>query len=147
LAIGAAAAALTALLSWPLAQNAALQSLDRELAVLKPNAETALRAEVTARRADERNAAILALRGGRPPLAGVLDALSRDLPDGAWLLSLSVTGSEVVLDGLASSAAATALSLEKGHNVGDIVFRSPISRDASGFEHFQLGARLSMAKP
>lgn len=147
LAVAAAVAVLGALASWPLAQDAALRSLDRELAALKPGAEAALRTESTARRAGERNAAILALRGGRPPLVGVLDTLSRDLPDGAWLLSLSVAGGDVVLDGLAASAAATALALEKGHNFSDIVFRSPISRDASGFEHFQLGARLSGAKP
>ena len=135
--------ALAALVSWPLAQQAELNALDREIGGLKPRAETALRVGEAERSAAERSAAILALRGGRPPLVAALDKLSRDLPDGAWLLSLSISGHDVVLDGLAPSAAAIALALEKSHDVSGIVFRSPITREASGLEHFQLGATLS----
>jgi general secretion pathway protein L len=143
-------AGLAALASWPLAQQAELGAIDREIAALKPRAEAALKASDAARGADERSAAILALRAGRPPLIAALDALSRDLPDGAWLLSLSVSGRDVVLDGLAPSAAAIALALEKSGDVSGIVFRSPITREASGLEHFQLGATLAApggAKP
>jgi general secretion pathway protein L len=143
LAYAAAIAALAALASWPLAQRAELNALDRELAALKPRAETALHAGDAERRAGERSAPILALRDGRPPLVAALDVLSRDLPDGAWLLSLSITGRDVVLDGLAPSAAAIALALEKSHDVSDIVFRSTITRETSGLEHFQLGASLT----
>jgi general secretion pathway protein L len=133
---------LAALASWPLAQQAELGALDRETEALKPHAETALRAGEAERSAGERSAAILALRAGRPPLVAVLDKLSRDLPDGAWLLSLSVNGRDVVVDGLAPSAAAIALALEKSHDFSGIVFRSQITREASGLEHFQLGATL-----
>lgn len=136
-------AGLVALASWPLAQRAELGAMDREIAALKPRAEAALKTGAAARSADERSATILALRASRPPLVAVLDALSRDLPDGAWLLSLSVNGRDVVLDGLAPSAAAIALTLEKSGNVSGIVFRSPITREASGLEHFQLGATLA----
>jgi len=143
-------AAFAALASWPLAQQAELSTMDREIAALKPHAEAAIKVGAAARNADERSAAILALRAGRPPLVAALDALSRDLPDGAWLLSLSVNGRDVVLDGLAPSAAAIALTLEKSGDVSGIVFRSPITREASGLEHFQLGATLAApggAKP
>ncbi|HVH78977.1 MAG TPA: PilN domain-containing protein [Stellaceae bacterium] len=143
LGIATAFAAIAALISWPLAQQAALRSIDREIAELKPRAEAAARAGETERRAGERNAAIVALQSGRPPLVSVLDALSRDVPDGAWLLSLSVSGREVTLDGLAPSAATVALALEKTHDASAIVFRSSISREASGLEHFQLGATLN----
>jgi len=142
LAFATVLAALAALASWPLAQQAELRSLDRELAALKPQAEAALRAGETNRRASERSSTILALRAGRPPLVATLDTLSRDLPDGSWLLSLSITGREIVLDGLAPSAAAIALALEKSRDVSGIVFRSPITRETSGLEHFQLGASL-----
>jgi general secretion pathway protein L len=143
-----ALAILTALLSWPLAQQRATDGLDREIAALKPGAEAALRAGEGERRVGERNAAILSLRATRPPLVAAVDTLSRDLPDGAWLLSLSVSGREVVLDGLAPSAAAVALALEKAGNVSGIVFRAPIAREAAGLEHFQLGATLNgAAKP
>ena len=142
LGVTAALAAVATLASWPIAQQVQLAAFDNELSALKPRAEAALRTVADDRRAGERTASILALGGGRPPLVTVLDALSRDLPDGAWLLSLSVAGRDIVLDGLAPSAASIALTLEKTHNVSGIVFRSPISREASGLEHFQLGATV-----
>jgi len=145
LAFAVVLAGLAALASWPLAQHAELGAMDREIAALKPRAEAALKAGNAARSADERSASILALRAGRPPLVAAIDALSRDLPDGAWLLSLSINGRDVVLDGLAPSAAAIALTLEKSGGVSGIVFRSPITREASGLEHFQLGATLAVA--
>lgn len=145
LAIAAALAAAMALASWPLAQRAELSAMDREIATLKPHAEAALKAGEVERSASERSAAILASRAGRPPLVAALDMLSRDLPDGAWLLSLSINGRDVVLDGLAPSAASVALTLEKSGNVNGIEFRSPITREASGLEHFQLGATLRAA--
>ncbi|HTQ35346.1 MAG TPA: PilN domain-containing protein [Stellaceae bacterium] len=145
LGLAAGLTALAALASWPLAQQGALSRMDHELAALKPRAEAALRAGDAERRISERSAAILTLSAGRPPLVAVLDRLSRDVPDGAWLLSLSVSGRDVVLDGLAPSAASIALALEKSGDVSNIVFRSPISREASGLEHFQLGATLSAA--
>jgi general secretion pathway protein L len=148
LGFAVALAALAALVSWPLAQQRAMDGLDREIAALKPGAEAALRAGEGERRAGERNAAMLSLRATRPPLVAAVDTLSRDLPDGAWLLSLSVSGRDVVLDGLAPSAAAIALALEKAGNVSGIVFRAPIAREAAGLEHFQLGATLNgAAKP
>jgi general secretion pathway protein L len=142
-----ALSALAALASWPFAQQVQLGALDRELAELKPRAEAALRAGEAERRAGERSAGILALGAGRPPLVGALDRLSRDLPDGSWLLSLSIMGRELVLDGLAPSAATIALALEKSRDVSGIVFRSPITREASGLEHFQLGGTLGETKP
>jgi hypothetical protein len=146
-AIAVAADAEAKPLFLPLAQQAELESIDREIAVLKPRAEVTLRAGEAERRIGERSAAILALSAGRPPLVAALAALSRDLPDGAWLLSLSIAGREVVLDGLAPSAATVALALEKTHDLSSTVFRSPITRETSGLEHFQLGATLSEVKP
>jgi general secretion pathway protein L len=147
LGIALVLAALAALVSWPLAQRAELNALDREIAALKPRAETALKAGEAERRAGERSAAIVALNGNRPPLVAALDMLSRDVADGSWLLSLSISGRDIVLDGLSPSAATVALALEKSHDVTGIVFRSPITREASGLEHFQLGATLPEAKP
>lgn len=144
---GAASAAfLAALASWPLAQQVELAAMDREIAALKPRAEAALKAGEAERSASERSAAIAALGAERPPLVAALDLLSHDLPDGAWLLSLSIGGRDLVMDGLAPSAAAVALALEKSHDVSGIVFRSPITREASGLEHFQLGATLGGTK-
>ena len=143
-AIVAGALALGALLSWPVAQRVRLDAVEAELAALKPQAETVLRARDKQRRETERSAAILQLRAARQPLVAALDALSRDLPADSWLLSLSVTGRDVVLDGLSPSAAATALALERSRVVTGITFRSPMTREtATGLEHFQLGATLA----
>jgi len=147
LAVAVGVAALAAFLSWPLAQQAQLSLTDRQLAALQPHAEAILRARDAALRANERTAAILALQSGRPPLVAALDLLSRAVPDGSWLLSLSISGREVVLDGLSPSAAKMALTLENSRAVTGIVFRSPISREASGLEHFQFGATLGEATP
>jgi general secretion pathway protein L len=78
----------------------------------------------------------------------LLDTLTRDVPDGSWLLSLSINGREVVLDGLSPSAATIALALEHSPNFTNIVFRSPVTREpGNGLEHFQLGATLAETKP
>jgi general secretion pathway protein L len=148
LAFAAMFAAIAAAISWPLAQQARLAAIERELAALKPQAEAALRAGEAQRREAERTATVLRLRNARPPLVAVLDRLSRDVPDGSWLLSLSIAGREVVMDGLSPSAATIALALEKSRDVTGIVFRSPITRDpTTGLEHFQLGATLPERAP
>ena len=148
LAYALPAAVLAALVSWPLAQQARLATLDRAIAELKPRAEAALKLREHQQQEAERIGAIVASRGARPPLVRVLDTLSRDLPDGAWLLSLSVAGRDVVMDGLSPSAAEIALALQKSGAFKDIVFRAPVTREAaSGLERFQLGAAVAEAKP
>jgi general secretion pathway protein L len=141
-ALALAALALAALVSWPLAQHVRLAALDRDIAALKPQAEAALRAHSRLRRDSERLAAVIRLRAARPPLIAVLDRLSRAVPDGSWLQSLSLAGRELVIDGLSPSAATIVLALEHSGGFSDIVFRAPIAREASGLEHFQLGATI-----
>jgi len=146
--IATATLTLAAGISWPLAQQARLSSVERELATLKPQAEVALRAREQHQRAAERAASVSALAAGRLPLIRVLDTLSREVPDDSWLLSLSVSGRDVVLDGLSPSAATIALALERSRAFSAIDFRSPINRDATtGLEHFQIGATLLETKP
>ncbi len=148
LGIAVAMLAVAAAVSWPLAQQFRLAALDRELATLKPRAEMALKTREGAQREAVRSAALIGLRSARPPLVGLLDALSRDVPDGSWLLSLSIAGREVVIDGLSPSAATIALALQRDRMFGDIVFRSAITREAAtGLEHFQLGAVIAEVQP
>ncbi len=139
--------AMAAVISWPVAQQVRLAMMDREIAVLKPAAELALRTRTQFRRAADQEAAISRLRSDRSPLVAVLDLLSREVPDGAWLISLSIGEREVVLDGLAPSAATIALALQRNPGFSNISFRSPIARDAAtGLEHFRLGAILAEPK-
>jgi general secretion pathway protein L len=147
LVVAVAVLAVMAVAAWPLAQHFRLASLDRELATLKPEAEAVLQRRVQAQNAAERAAAVLRLKATRPPLVALVDTLSRELPDGSWLLSLSVSGNELVIDGLSPSAATIALALEHGGSFTKIEFRSPISREPNGLEHFRLGATIAEAKP
>jgi len=136
--------ALVAAVSWPVAQQVRLAGLEREIAALKPGAEAALQARQEHRRDADREAEIARLLTGRPPLIAVIEALSRELPDGSWLTSLSVAGRDVLLEGLTPSAATTALALGRNANFGGVIFRSPIARDGTtGLEHFQLGATIA----
>jgi general secretion pathway protein L len=148
LAAAVGALALLTLASWPVAQQVRLGAIERELAALKPKAEAVLRGRDEQRKSAERGAAIQRLRSVRPPLVGILDTLTREVPDGSWLMALSINGREVVLDGLSPSAATIALALERNPGFTGIVFRSPITREPSnGLEHFQLGATLADTKP
>jgi general secretion pathway protein L len=148
LAYAVPAMALIALMSWPVAQQARLTVLDRQIAELKPRADAGLKSRERQQQDAERLRAIVAMRGARPALVGVIDALSRDLPDGAWLLSLSISGRDAIMDGLSPSAAGIALALQKSGAFKDIVFRAPVTREAAtGLERFQLGAAIVEAKP
>jgi general secretion pathway protein L len=135
------AASIGAAASWPLAQQSRITSIEREIAVLKPRAEAVLSERERQRRSVDRDMAILALRLSRPPLIEVLDDLSRGVPDNSWLTSLSISGREVVIDGLSPSAAGVVQALERTGRFANIVFRSSINRDqVSGLERFRLGA-------
>lgn len=139
--------ALVAAASWPVAQQVRLSAIEREIAALKPRAEAALRARQEHRRDGDQVADIARLRAGRPPLIAVVEALSRELPDGSWVNSLSIAGREILLEGLTPSAATIALALGRNPNFGGVLFRAPIARDvASGLEHFQLGATIEEAR-
>jgi general secretion pathway protein L len=145
-AVGLALLAAAAAASWPVAQQVRLAALQREIAALTPRAETALRARERRGRQIEQAAAIARLREARLPLVAIVDALSREVPDGAWLASLSVAGRDIVIEGLAPSATTIALALGRNPNFANIMFRAPTARDpATGLERFQLGASVAGA--
>ncbi|HUB95388.1 MAG TPA: PilN domain-containing protein [Stellaceae bacterium] len=125
-----------------------LAAADHEIATLKPAVQTALDARDRQRREAAETASPLRLRAARPPLVAVLDELTKVVPDGAWFTSLTVSGREVVIDGLSPSAAATALALEQSHDFTNVVFRSPIARDVqTGLERFQITVAIAEPKP
>jgi general secretion pathway protein L len=144
LVVALVAAALAALVSWPVAQQRRIARIEQTIERLKPHAEAVLAARALSRRDAERDGAVLDLLARRPPLVAVLDALTRAVPDGSWLLSLHISGRDIVIDGLSPSAATIALALEHSRSFTGIEFRSPITRDpASGLEHFELGAAIA----
>jgi len=139
---------LAALASPVLHDRARLAAIDREIAVLAPRAQAVLDARERQRREAERTQSPLRLAAARPPVVALLDALTKAVPDGSWLLSLNLAGHELVLDGLSPSAATMALALEQSRVFANVTFRSPITRDpVTGLEHFQLSAAIVEPKP
>jgi general secretion pathway protein L len=144
LGVALAVLALAALVSWPLAQERRVARVEQAIARLKPHAEAVLAARARLSRDAERDGAVFGLLAARPPLVAVLAALTHAVPDGSWLLSLHISGRDIVIDGLSPSAATIALALEHSRTFTGIEFRSPITRDpASGLEHFELGAMIA----
>ena len=139
--------ALVAAFAWPVAQQVRLGEIRREIATLRPTADAAFHSRDRRRRDIDQADAIARLRAGRPPLIAILDVLSREVPDGAWLTQLSIAGRDIVLEGLSPSAASIALALGRATPFDGVVFRSPIARDmATGLEHFQLGVTIREAR-
>jgi general secretion pathway protein L len=140
-------ATLAAIASPVVHERMELATLNREIAALAPKANALGAAHAKERRAVAQVAGPLALAAARPPLVALLDALTKSVPDGAWLQSLSISGQEVTIDGLSPSAAAVALQLEKSGAFTHVAFRAPIARDpATGLEHFALGATVAGGK-
>ena len=142
------ALALVAAASPVVRDRMAITASAQALAAMHPQAQAALDERARERRAAQALAGPLRLAASRPPLVAVLDALTKAVPDGSWLTSLSVSGREIVMDGLSPSAAAVALALEQSGAFANIVFRAPITRDPdTGLEHFALGAAIAGSKP
>jgi general secretion pathway protein L len=140
--------ALAAIASPIVHDRLALASVERDIDAVRPQAQAMLDARQKQADASARTAGPLRLEAARPPLVSVLDALTKAVPDGAWLQSLNVSGTEIVIDGLAPSAATVALALEQSGVFAGVSFRSPIARDpGTGLERFELAASISAPKP
>lgn len=141
LALVAGAASLASPL---LADHARLERLARESALLEPAASRGLAVREEAARDRERVEALRRLRAARPAAIETMALLSDAIADGSWLVSLSLTGSEIVLDGRSPSAAALAAALERTGRFERVTFRAPIARDpTTGLERFQISAILA----
>jgi general secretion pathway protein L len=139
--------ALAALASPVIHDRLQLAVAESEIEGLKPLAQGALDSRERQRIEAAQAASPLRLRAARPPLVAVMDELTKAVPDGAWLMSVNISGRELVIDGLSPSAATTALALEQSHAFTNVVFRSPISRDPqTGLERFQLSAAIAEPK-
>jgi general secretion pathway protein L len=118
-------------------------ALDAQIAALRPAADAASR-EREARGAVAARQAEIArtLASTASPLA-VLDALTKAIPDGSYLTSFSLSGREVLIDGLSPAAAGLPQALEAMPGVLRVSYRAPVVRDAaSGLERFQFSLLL-----
>ncbi|HUK61564.1 MAG TPA: PilN domain-containing protein [Stellaceae bacterium] len=146
LAVALAALTLAAIASPIVRDRVRLAAVEREIAAVAQPARAAAAARQSERSAAALIAGPLRLAASRPPLVAVLDRVTSAVPDGAWLQSLAISGNEITIDGLAPSAAAVALLIEKSGAFTKVTFRAPIARDpVSGLEHFALSATIAEA--
>lgn len=139
---------LAALASPLLHARLQLAAIERETALLAPQVRALVDARDRQQHAADQMALPLRLKESRPALVVVLDDLTKAVPDGSWLQSLTLSGHELVIDGLSPSAATIALALEKSRSFTKVAFRAPITRDpATGLEHFQLSAAIADPVP
>jgi general secretion pathway protein L len=142
------AAAGASLASPLLADRARLETLGDEIARLEPAAKRGLAVREQTLRDGERGEALRRMRQARPDAVATLALLTGAIDDASWLVSLALSGPEVVIDGRSPSAAAVAAALERTGRFERVSFRAPIARDpATGLERFQIAAILTEARP
>lgn len=140
--------AIAAALS-PLAANyVAGRALEQEIAALGPKVRAILAEREQRQRAQTLLDDAIRIKTQTPSGLRLLDELTRALPDDAWLTHLSLSGRELVIDGVAGSAAALVRPLEASPSVARVVFRAPITREpTTQLERFQFAIELKEPRP
>ncbi len=82
-------------------------------------------------------------KAGQPAVMIALEALSRAVPDSAWLTNLEVRGDELRLTGKASNASGLIATLEKVPHFEDVQFSEPTTQSEKGAkEDFSITAKI-----
>jgi general secretion pathway protein L len=83
----------------------------------------------------------------RPAVSEILNELTRQLPDDAWLSELHLAGNELQATGSAESATALIEHLDRSSVFTGAGFRSPVLRDVKlGRENFQIAMRVGRSE-
>jgi general secretion pathway protein L len=116
-----------------------LDALNARLQELHDKAGAQLPSQTSARR----QAWLAAQRGAQPSVAVMLEALSRALPDDAWLSRLEVEQGTVRLAGNASNASALIGQIEASGHFADAQFAAPTTlAEGESQESFTITARI-----
>jgi general secretion pathway protein L len=115
-----------------------LQALTAQLQDLHAKSVAALPGQASARRL----AWLASERGKQPSMAVVVEALSRALPDEAWLTRLEVDQGTVRLTGNAANAAALIGLIEASGHFADVQFSAPTTLAEGEGESFTITARV-----
>lgn len=119
-----------------------LSSLTSKMEELRARGKLDRDAEGFSRR-QRRQALLAAEKLAQPSVAVVLEALSRAVPDDAWLDRLEVSQGSVRLAGNASNAAAIIGSIEASGHFTDVQFAAPTTRvEAENHESFTITAQI-----
>lgn len=139
--------ALTAALVSPFL-NLAWQSwqVRAEIAALRPQLQARQASEPMRglqAAAAQRLQKLQALQAARPPAVLVLEALTRALPDDAWLTQFNLVDGQIEIVGQARAATALVPLLEAMPMLAGVRFLTPVTRDAaSGRERFHFALLL-----
>ncbi|MGQ0672491.1 MAG: PilN domain-containing protein [Hyphomicrobium sp.] len=126
----------------------ALGELTSQVANAKVAAEAARQQVATSEEKVRERLAIHEIKSGRPSAVAIVDALTRILPDAAWLSDLRIDGDTVQMSGEADAAAPLIAGVENDPLFSDVSFAAPVTRDqAGGKERFSLRAQLSAKVP
>lgn len=142
--LGLAAVLLLLAVIVPLAQQ---RSMVSELgAKVQAVREKALEAEQTRKELEQLMAATTALvaeRNARPLVIGILDEVTRILPDSTWLTRLEINGSKVKIQGESSNASEVATLMLGSAMFPDARFESPVTRNPrTANERFVISANI-----
>jgi general secretion pathway protein L len=115
-----------------------VQALTAQLQELHAKSAAALPGQASARRL----AWLAGERGKQPSMAVVVEALSRALPDDAWLSRLEVEQGIVRLAGNAANASALIGRIEASGHFADVQFSAPTTLAEGEGESFTITARI-----
>jgi general secretion pathway protein L len=119
-------------------QSRGLDALTAQLQQLQVKSAAALPGQASARRL----AWLAGERGRQPSMAVVVEALSRALPDDAWLTRLEVEQGTVRLAGNAANASALIGRIEASGHFADVQFSAPTTLADGEGESFTITARI-----
>ncbi len=123
-----------------------LDGLNAQLEELRGKSKADGQAEGYARR-QHRQALLAAEKRSQPAMTIMLEALSRALPDGAWLDRLEVSQGSVTFAGKAANAAALIGPIEASQHFTDVQFSAPTTRaEGAAQESFTITAKIVTGK-
>jgi general secretion pathway protein L len=139
-----AVVATTGIAIWTTEQNVA--RVEAEVTDLRKQA-TRLRQQVSTKQKAEADAISLRMRKVRAPLfVGVLEELSRVVPDTAFIGDMQFGPGEIIIDGWAQSAADLVGQLASSKSFVEASFVAPVTRDpARNAERFRIRIKLPNA--
>ena len=104
--------------------------------------------QATSNAPQDRFASLIAQRNARPPVVAILEAVTRVMPDTAYLAQLQLEGNMLQVQGVARSASDLIAPLEALPMVVSAAFAAPVLRDpATRNEQFQLTIELASGTP
>jgi general secretion pathway protein L len=146
--LGLAVAVLAAVALWlPVhTQREYREALDAQLEQARATAQAVavLRERLVAEH--EARALLTRARIGRAGMVGLLEVISRALPDGTFLFRLEIARGEINLHGSSEAASSLIAILEATEALHEVHFASPVTRDgATSRERFHIVARVDAA--